>query len=317
MIYIDADKVHQTLDYSSLVENLYESHKVDIKAASTTIFEKPTPSGQKSYFLSSAAWQKDEAIGAKLVTVFPDNERNYNGLPTVQAVYILFDGETGKPSACIDGTALTLRKTAADSALGTRLLANPNPEKMLMIGAGALAPHLIAAHCAVRNTISEIKIWNRTPERARNVIDQVTVSGLKINTTEDLQGALEQADLVSCATMATTPLVKGPFLKSGAHLDLVGSYRSDMMECDENTMSRGSIFTDSPWSAVEDSGEIICALNSGAIKRSDILGNLFDLCKGHHSGRIREDEITVFKNGGGGHLDLMVARYLVSQIEGE
>ena len=316
MLFIDANQVHQTLDYASLIDNLCESHKVDVENASTTIFEKPTASGQKSYFLSSAAWQKNQAIGAKLVTVFPDNELNNKMLPTVQAVYILFDGKTGKPSACIDGTALTLRKTAADSALGTKLLARPNPEKMLMIGAGALAPHLIEAHCAVRKSISEIKIWNRTAERAHNVIEQVSVEGINISATEDLEDALKKADLVSCATMATSPLVKGPVLKIGAHLDLVGSYRPDMMECDENTMSRGSIFTDSPWSAIEDCGEIVCALNSGTINKNDILANLFDLCQGRHSGRTSKDEITVFKNGGGGHLDLMVARFLISKIDG-
>ena len=104
MLFVDANQVHQTLDYASLVDNLCKSHKVDVESASTSIFEKPTASGQKSYFLSSAAWQKNQAIGAKLVTVFPDNELSDKKLPTVQSVYILFDGETGKPNAFIDGT---------------------------------------------------------------------------------------------------------------------------------------------------------------------------------------------------------------------
>ena len=315
MLFVDAAQVHQLLDYPSLVKYLHQSHKKTVDRASSVLLDRPSKSGAKSYFLAASAWHENKAIGTKLVTVFPDNIQCGSALPSVQAIYILFDGITGKPTALIDGTALTLRKTAAVSALGMHLIAKPKPKKLLMIGAGALAPHLIAAHCSVRDTICEIKIWNRTPERALRMINKVSVKkNVSIQITEDLQGSIQKADVISCATMATEPLVKGKFIKSGTHLDLVGSYRPDMMECDEHTMLHGSIFTDSPWSAVEDCGEIIVALNNGTIDQSDILANLFDLAQGKHFGRKSTEEITIFKNGGGGHLDLMVAQHLVSKI---
>ena len=313
MRFIDAKQVHQLLDYPSLVDALAENHKKDVDPASSVLLQQPTPAGDTSYFLASAAWQKGKALGSKLVTVFPDNEHNASGLPSVQAVYVLFDGASGKPNAWIDGTALTLRKTAADSALGTRLLANPAPTSMLMVGAGALAPHLIEAHKSMRPSIQQVRIWNRTPERAQHLANSLQVDGVRIEATTDLETATREADLISCATMATEPLIKGPWLKPGAHLDLVGSYRQDMHECDEAAMVRGSVFTDSPWSAASDCGEITSALKNGSLKPDDILANIFTLVRGEHPGRSDVSEITVFENGGGGHLDLMAANFLVSR----
>lgn len=313
MQFFDAKLVHQLLDYPSLVEALAESHKNDVDPASSVMLQQPTPTGDTSYFLALAAWQKGKALGAKLVTLFPDNEHNTSGLPSVQGVYLLFDGANGKLSACIDGTALTLRKTAADSALGTRLLANPKPTNMLMVGAGALAPHLIEAHRSMRPSIKQVLIWNRTPKRAQNLANTLKLDGVRVKATTDLELATRNADLISCATMATEPLIKGAWLKSGAHLDLVGSFREDMHECDEVAMVRGSVFTDSSWSATRDCGEITSAIANGALKPSDILANNFTLIRGEHLGRSDLNEITVFKNGGGGHLDLMVAQFLNSK----
>ena len=313
MQLIDASQVHQLLAYPSLVHTLAEAHKSDVELVPSAVSQKPTATGDTAHFLALPAWQKDQALGAKLVTVFPDNEYNGSGLPSVQGVYVLFDGSTGEPMACIDGAALTLRKTAANSALGTSLLANPEPASMLMVGAGALAPHLIQAHLSMRPSIKQVHIWNRSFERARKLASTLKLDGISIEATEDLEAATRQADLISCATMATEPLVKGAWLQPGAHLDLVGSYRQDMHECDEAAIVRGSVFTDSPWSATRDCGEITSALESGALKPNDILANNFSLVRGEHAGRSGAGEITVYKNGGGGHLDLMVARFLVAR----
>ena len=124
------------------------------------------PDGHAERLLALPAWQAGEAIGVKLVTVFPDNPAT-NGLPSVQAVVVLFDGATGQPLALIDGTELTYRKTAADSALGSRFLSRPDSRTLLMVGAGGLAPHLIAAHRAVRPSIERVVVWNRTPVEGR------------------------------------------------------------------------------------------------------------------------------------------------------
>jgi len=222
----------------------------------------------------------------------------------------MFDGSNGEPAAVIDGTALTLRKTAADSGVGARFLANPDASSMLMVGAGALGPHLIMAHVAARPGIKHVSIWNRTPERAQGLAESMSLPGVTISATPDIEKAARTADVISCATMATEPLIHGAWLKPGAHLDLVGSYRTDMHECDEEAMTRGSVFTDSPWSAMVDCGEVTSAIKSGALSADAILGNNFSFARGAHRGRMHADEITVFVNGGGGHLDLMVAQHL-------
>jgi ornithine cyclodeaminase len=228
-------------------------------------------------------------------------------------VYVLFDGENGAPLACIDGTALTLRKTAADSALGAKLLAPPAPRSLLMVGAGAMAPHLIMAHCAVRPSIARVEVWNRTPERARALVERLEIQGVRLAVADDLEASARRAEVITCATMAIAPLIRGRWLAPGTHLDLVGSFTPEMHECDLEAIHRSSVFVDSRWSAVRDCGEIVSALANGALRREDLRADLFELARGIRPGRTRPDEITLFKNGGGGHLDLMVAQYLCAR----
>lgn len=312
MEMISGEQVHALLPYDELIPALSAEHERDVDAVESTLLEQPAVGGGSDNFLALPAWQRGRAIGAKLVTVFPANEHNGSGLPSVQAVYALFDGTNGRPLAMIDGTALTLRKTAADSGVGSRYLARRDAATLTMIGAGAMAPHLIQAHIAACPSIREVQIWNRTPARAATLAKELEIPGVIITATDDLQQACG-ADIVSCATMATQPLVLGEWLQPGAHLDLVGSYRPDMHECDTAAMVRGSVFADSPWSALRDCGEVLTAIETGALQRSDILATSFDLARGAHPGRRDAAEITVFQNGGGGHLDLMVAQVLMSR----
>lgn len=307
----DADAVHAGLPYDRLIEALIDHHRRDVDARQSAVLTMLSSTGaHNDNFLALPAWQKGRAIGAKLVSVFPENEHNGSGLPSVQGVYVLFSGTDGSVEAVIEGASFTVRKTAADSGMGARYLAGAEASRMLMVGAGALGPHLIQAHVAARPSIREVSIWNRTPARAATLAENLTLPGVTLTATQDLEAAARQADVISCATMAVDPLIHGDWLKPGAHLDLVGSFRPDMHECDEQAIRRGSVFTDSPWSAVEDCGEIIDALASGALTLQDIRADLFDFARGNHPGRTSNDEITVFKNGGGGHLDLMTAQVL-------
>lgn len=306
-----AEEVHALLDYPGLIDALEQHHRRDVDAVHSTVLEQPAGEGV-AHFLALPAWQRGRAIGAKLVTVFPENEKNGSGLPSVQGVYVLFDGVDGRPLACIDGTVLTLRKTAADSGLGARFLAREDAGRMLMVGAGALGPHLIEAHRAARPSIAHVDIWNRTPARAEALADRLAGQGFEVRATADLESAAREADVICCATMATEPLISGDWLRPGAHLDLVGSYRPDMRECDDAAIHRASVFTDSPWSAVTDSGEIVSAMASGALTREGVRATLFELSRGERPGRESDGEITLFKNGGGGHLDLMTAQHLMS-----
>ncbi len=313
MHFFDSNQVHGALPYASLVPALIDAHHRDVDLSQSLLQTQPSAGGGEDIFLSLPAWQRGHVLGSKLVTLFPHNEFNGSGLPSVQAVFVLFDGTNGKPRAVVDGTALTLRKTAADSAAGSHFLAREDCESLLVVGAGALAPHLAMAHLAVRPAIRRVAVWNRTASRAASMVRDLDLPGIELTAVRDLEAAAREADLITCATMATEPLILGKWLKPGTHLDLVGSFRTDMQECDGEAISRSSVFVDSPWSALEDSGELITAFNEGTLSREEIQADLFDLARGKHPGRRSNREITVYKNGGGGHLDLMVSGILLAE----
>jgi len=314
MKFVSADEVHALLDYPSLVEALKAFHLQDVDEARDVHLHQPGAGGGEDVFLLLPAWQRGEAIGVKLVTVFPQNDYTGTGLPSVQGVYVLFEGAHGRPQAVIDGTALTLRKTAGDSATGASYLARHDARVLLMVGAGAMAPHLIMAHCAIRPTIDRVLIWNRTAERARRVAGELKLRGVKISATEDLEAAAREADVISCATMATEPLIKGAWLKPGAHLDLVGGYRPQMRESDDDCIRRARVYVDSRWFTVGRVGDIKTPMDAGLMTEADIAGDLFQLARGEVEGRTGADEITLYKNAGGGHLDLGTAKFLLSRL---
>ncbi len=251
-------------------------------------------------------------MGIKIVTVFPENEYTGTGLPSVQAVYVAFDGQDGHPVACVDGTALTLRKTAADSALGTRLLAREDAASMLMVGAGALGPHLVMAHTSVRPSIREVVVWNRTPARAKALATNLSLDGIEITATTDLEAAARQADVISCATMARAPLIEGAWLRPGTHLDLVGGFTPEMREADDEAARRARVYADSRHGAMR-CGDILDPIESGGLARGEIIGDLYDLCQGRAEGRRSAEDITLYKNAGGGHLDLYAVQHLLSR----
>jgi alanine dehydrogenase len=311
MQWITAERMAQLLDYPALVAFLEEMHRQDVDAMDDLLLSRPEPAGPTRHFLLRAAWQGGLGVGAKLVTVFPDNERH--GLPSVQGVYLLFDAADGRPLAGLDGTALTWWKTAADSALGTRFLARPDAEVLLMVGAGAMAPHLIRAHLAVRPSLCSVRIWNRTPERALRLAATLAAEGLPAEVVGDLEAAVRGADLISCATLATAPLIRGEWLRPGTHLDLVGAYTPEMREADDVAVRRARIFVDARQTAIHPIGELAIPLKAGLIAEADILADHFQLSRRWHPGRRSAEDITLFKNGGGGHLDLMTARFILAQ----
>jgi ornithine cyclodeaminase len=242
-------------------------------------------------------------LGVKIVSVFPDN--GARGLPSVLGTYLLMDGETGKPVAALDGTRVTLWRTAAASALAARHLARPEATRMVMVGAGALAPFLIRAHASQR-PIASVTLWNHNAEKARRTAAELARQGLPVQATEDLEAAVRGADLVSCATLSTAPLVRGAWLKAGAHLDLVGAFNLAMREADDAALQRACVYVDTPAARTE-GGDVALALAAGAISPSDIKGDLFTLCRGEAPGRARADEITAFKSVGTAIEDLAAA----------
>jgi ornithine cyclodeaminase len=315
---IDAESVHRLLDYAPLVEALAAAHREAPPLVGRSLLEPPPGAGRVGEgFLVLPAWAHGRAFGVKMVTIVPGNADLADGPPTVQAVYQLFEGVTGRPVAVIDGTALTLRKTAADSGLGAKLLARDDVRTLLMIGAGALAPHLIGAHLAVRPSLERVLVWNRSAPRRDRLLERLARQGVPAEASDDLEAAVRAADVISAATLASEPLVRGAWLRPGTHVDLVGAYTPTMREADDEAMRRARVHVDYRGSTIGESGELIQPIASGAITEQDVLGDLFDLCQGRTPGRRAADEITLFKNGGGSHLDLFTAEFLLRRLAGE
>lgn len=297
----DAEDVARAAPYAALVDTLAAEHRAPPAVCQRIVYG---PSGDPRRFMALPAWQPAGDIGIKLVTVFPDNPTE--GRPSVQAVVLLFDGETGELRAMIDGTELTYRKTSADSALGSRLLSRPDSATLLMVGAGGLAPHLIGAHRAVRPSIDRVLVWNRSEAKAQALVD----ADVADEVVHDLDAAIPEADIISLATMSHDPLIRGDLLSLGTHVDCVGAFLPDHREVDDEVVRRAEIFVDSREAAVHECGDLVIPLTAGTIDTSAILADLFQLCRGDHAGRSGPDAITMFENGGGGHLDLMTARHI-------
>ena len=310
MKFFTADEVHRTLDYPFLINALEAAHGGVHPFGDHMVAEDPGGSGNA--FVSLLGWKSGSAIAAKLVGVFPGNQRLDPPQASVQGIVAVFDPATGAPRVVADGEAMTFRKTAADSGLGARFLAREDARVLLIVGAGGLAPHVLAAHRAARPSIDRVMIWNRSPKRAEALAARVAEPGLTVEAVTDLDAAVAQADVISCVTMSDQPLVKGALLKPGAHLDLVGAYRTDMREADDDAMARGSLFVDTRH-GMEGAGDLFQPVQAGRIAFSDIRADFYDLAQGRHPGRQSAEEITVFKNVGGGHLDLFTAEALMAR----
>jgi ornithine cyclodeaminase len=242
--------------------------------------------------------------GVKIVSVVPGNAAR--GKPSVVGAYLLLDGDSGEPLAMLDGQALTAWRTAGASALAASYLARPDSRRMVMVGAGTLAPRLIEAHASVR-PIEAVAIWNRNPERALVLASRLDRPGLRVTAVDDLAAAVAGADLVSAATMSRAPLVEGAWLAPGVHLDLVGAYNPGMREVDDAAVARASVYVDTRAGALAEAGDIVQAIAAGALDAGRIAGDLFDLCRRDRAWRRSADEITLFKSVGTAIEDLAAA----------
>ena len=242
-------------------------------------------------------------LGVKIVNVYPDNGRK--GLPAVLGTYLLHSGATGEPLAAIDGTRLTHWRTAAASALAARFLSRPDSRHLVMVGTGALAPFLVRAHAAVR-PLDRITIWGRNRAAAEQVVAALADPRWQVAAADDLEAAVEGADIVSCATLATQPLVEGAWLRPGTHLDLVGAFTPSMREVDDEAVQNARVFIDTPV-ALTEGGDVEAAIRSGAVTADHVAGTLFDLCRGDVQGRRSASDVTLFKSVGTALEDLAAA----------
>ncbi len=310
----DADTVNAHLDAARLVPALQAAFRSGATVPVRHHHTVPLDGDGEATLLLMPAWdaaRPPRHIGVKTVTIHPDNPAR--GLPSVQGAYLLLDGATGTPRALIDGPALTARRTAAASALAASFLARDDATRLVVVGTGRLAPELIAAHAAMR-PIAHVGIWGRNPEAARRVARDFADAGFTAEAVTDLPAALRDADIVSCATTARTPVLAGAWLTPGTHVDLVGGFRPNMREADDDAIRRATVFVDTREGATREAGDIVQALESGALAPNGIAADLFELCDGRHPGRTADDQITLFKSVGTALEDLAAAELLVAQV---
>ena len=249
------------------------------------------------------AWSK-ELTGLKTVVVKTDNAAK--GLPTVQASYLLIDNDTGETVAMMDGTELTRRRTAAASALPPIIWPARMLQRLVLVGAGALGRAFRRAHAAVR-PIRNVVIYNRSPEKADSLARELKTEGFEASAVTDLEAAVRQADIVSCVTTSTKPIVKGEWLKPGAHVDLAGAFKPTMRETDGDVVARARVFVDTREGALSEAGDLLQARDEGKFDFAEVQGDLFDLCRGTVKGRKTPEEITLFKSCGTALEDLAAA----------
>jgi alanine dehydrogenase len=314
MRFFDAATIRDALPWPRMLESLGAMLREDVSAPLRGHHAIDVPGASTATLLLMPAWRTGRRIGVKLVTVFPGNHEC--GLRAVNAVYALFDGRNGEALALFDGDEITARRTAGASAFAARSLARRDARHLVMVGSGRQARGLIEAHSHVR-PIERVSLWSRTPAHASAAARAMTADGLPVTAVCDLEAAVRTADVISCATLATQPLVQGDWLAPGVHLDLVGAFNAAMRETDDAAMRRADVIVvDHRTGALTEGGDLVQAIESGAIARERIVADLADLARGAHPGRTDNAQITVFKSVGFALEDLAAAESILDAAEG-
>ncbi|MES2070636.1 MAG: ornithine cyclodeaminase family protein [Pseudomonadota bacterium] len=311
--HLSKQQVSLALPYPGLIAALRDAFGAAIIAPQRhvhTISEEANTT-----LLLMPVWQSGAHMGVKLVTVAPHNQ----GLPSVHAIFVLFDSVTGAPLALLDGKELTARRTAAASALASGYASRADSRRLLMVGSGSLIPYLAAAHCAARD-ITEIAVWARSADKAGLTVEQLRAAAdiaphVKLTVATDLAAACKQADIISCATTSKTPLVMGAWVQPGTHIDLVGGFKPDMREVDDALMAKATVLVDTYAGALQEAGDITQTLANHSLQRAAIVAELAELVAGRHAGRKNEEEITVFKSVGTALEDLCAANLVWSEYQ--
>ncbi|MEO0542644.1 MAG: ornithine cyclodeaminase [Pseudomonadota bacterium] len=308
--YITYEDAYVHLTWDDAVEAIRSGHTLP-KAEIGDLFLGP----DSGTMLNRAAFIDSVGYGLKSVTVFSGNAAR--NLPTVQGAMMVFDPHDGQLRAIIESRLVTEFKTAADSVLGAKMLARADSRKLLVVGAGTVAGSLIKAYSAAMPSLTEITIWARRAQQAEALLETFDDHPVTLKVSDNLETACETADIISCATMAREPILRGENIKPGTHVDLIGAFKANMREADDALISGGSLYVDSRDTTIGHIGEIIIPMQAGVITEASIRGDLYDLIAGDISGRKTSDEVTIFKNGGGAHLDLMIASYIAKQLAAE
>ncbi len=258
--------------------------------------------------LSRSAWIDGLGVLVKSATIVPKN--NPKGIPMINGGVMLFDDETGQLEAFVDFHLVTKWKTAGDSLLGAKLLARSDSRNILIVGAGTVSCNMIAAYATIFPEAC-FTVWNRSPMNAQKMVAKLS-DQFDISHTTDLAEAVNRADIINCATMSTDPIIDGAWLRNGQHLNLIGAYRPDMREVNDLALQKAKIFVDSKETTINHIGELKIPIESGVISESDVRADYYDIASGAFP-TANEVDITLFKNGGGAHLDLMTAKLILQK----
>lgn len=302
MDHFDSSAVQAALPYPLLIDSLSLGLQLQIETPARSFF---APNNDASCVLIMPAWKAKEVFGVKLVSVWPSNKDI--GLPTVSGVYVLLSCENGLPLAVIDGTELTLRRTAAAAALAASILARKNSQTLAVLGTGALSVPMVEAHTSV-HAFKKILIWGRQKTKALAVLQDLKKLGIEATYLEDLDATLNQADVIAAVTTATEPFINTQSLKPGTHLGLIGAFTPHMAEAEPALMAKAQVFADNRMAVLEKGGEVYQAIQQGLFLASNIEGELADLVSDpSRSWRENDQAVTVFKSVGFASLDLIAA----------
>lgn len=300
----DRTDVRDALPWRQLIDGLRETFRTGCVQPLRTVHQVKVPGEPDASFFMMPAWQEGGKLAVKILFICPGNANR--DLPAVNGSIVVFDAVTGAPEAILEGSEVTARRTAAASALAAEVMARQDVRSLLVAGAGTIAANLIPAHRTVRD-YERVTLWARDRSKAQALADEL---GEGVAVADDLDAAVAEADVVSTATLASVPLIKGALVKEGTHLDLVGAYLPTMAEADAEALRRaaGAIIVDTFDGALAEAGDIIQAIDAGAITRDDIAGDLAALCRGEVQPRTDDRQITLFKSVGAAIEDFAAAR---------
>jgi len=308
---IDAEATRAALPFAQLVPALDAAFAAGCEVPPRHHHTIAAAGGEATLLLMPA-WIPDRFLGIKIASVFPGNSAR--AIPSVSSLYVLCDGTTGQQLALIDGNELTARRTAAVSALAASFLSRAESARMLVVGAGRVASLLPDAYRVVR-PIERVDVWNVTRANGEALAARLRSEGFDAHAVDDLEAATAAADIVSCATLSTAPLLRGAWLRPGTHVDLIGSFARHMREADDEAVGRASVFVDTA-AAIEDAGDLVHPIGNGTLRREDVKAALADLCRREHRGRRAGDEITLFKSVGTALADLAAAMLAYRSLTG-
>ncbi|WP_226507033.1 ornithine cyclodeaminase family protein [Pseudomonas sp. MWU16-30317] len=310
MLIIDTEKTRALLPFEQLVPALAQAFREEVQVPLRHNHAIHPDSAMPGCMLLMPAWNNQGFLGIKTVTIYPQNAAV--GLPGLHSTYMLHSATTGAPLALIDGNEITSRRTAAASALAADYLSRAQSSSLLVVGAGRVASLLPYAYRVIR-PIQRVAVWDINPAQATRLVDQLQADGFEAQVADDLGQACAAADIVTCATLSTTPLIRREWLKPGTHLDLIGGFTPLMRESDDACFDGTEVFIDTAEAPMK-AGDLLSPLQSGVLQRTDIRADLAALCRDLHPGRTGETQITVFKAVGTALEDLAAAQLVYLQV---